>query len=119
MNRALEVDMSIVMRHNDYLDARVPSVQWGNLPYSRELPMREKYNDDSLKDRMKMAEMDYPLQPDIPPAKQFKWDKATHEERYERADLRPHIFTQLENMEKQLTNTAFDFYGGYVKIAEP
>ena len=46
------------------------------------------------------------------------WEDLPVEVRIERASKRAHIEAKLHDMEPVLTDTAFDFYGTYVKINE-
>ena len=51
-------------------------------------------------------------------SKKFVWEDLPVEARIERASKRAHIEAKLHDMEPVLTDTAFDFYGTYVKINE-
>ena len=62
--------------------------------------------------------MKYPLQVDQEEERKYTWEEMSIEDRYTRADNRAHINARVENMSNLFTNKAFDFYGGYVKIAE-
>ena len=60
MNRSLEIDLSIVLRHNDYLDSRIPFVQWNNLPYKRDISHGERVVDDEMKELDSFTDMAFP-----------------------------------------------------------
>ena len=60
-----------------------------------------------------------PEQKGVAPATKFDWEKLSISDRVLRAERRPYIKCEFENMEPKMTKTAFDFYGCYVKISEP
>lgn len=60
-----------------------------------------------------------PSQADVKPVtRRFDWEKLTVDERCRRAIMRSHVIADLEDMEPNFTNQAFDFYGTYVRISE-
>ena len=118
MNRSLEIDLAMVLRQNDYLDSRVASKQWSQMPYKRDMKLAQKKEDDMLKKQLAIYDMNFPDQSGVNDTSRFVWETMPLEARFKRANERPHIKTNQDNMEETLTNKAFDFYGCYVKISE-
>ena len=48
----------------------------------------------------------------------FNWGELSIEEKVQRAENKAHVECKMEEMEPQMTNHVFDFYGIYTRISE-
>lgn len=119
-NRSLEIDLSVILKQNDYLEARVPEIMKKFTGYQLQ-PIGWSDRDDNqvAHANQYIDQCNLPEQSsDLPPSCKFDWQKISIDDRCDRADLRVHINCDLESMEPNMTKHAFDFYGSYVRISE-
>jgi len=119
VNRELELDLSMVLRQNDYVEARIPNNQKCFEGYLRQ----EMSDSEALDSQQSIKRLGDLKCETLQPSKAFRkwtfdWDKLSVNERVDRAGRRSHIMCKLESMEPTLTKHPFDFYGTYVRISE-
>ena len=119
-NRQLELDLSMVLRQNDYVEDRVPKIQKTFEGYQRQdiaaMDAQQSEFDLNVEETNSCS---LPDQEGVQPVShRFVWEELSVDARCRRANQRSHIICDLENMEPNFTNHAFDFYGTYVRISE-
>ena len=118
-NREQELDLTCILRQNDYLEARLPRQLKSLVGYRlQDISVMDEIENDRRMARETDALCVYPSEESEAEVKQFVWEDLTIDERVKRASYRSQIVADLEDMEPQLSNKVFDFYGVYTRISE-
>ena len=103
-NRSLEHDLALILRQNDYLEARIPEIQKKYQGYPRQ--EAGWFDEGEAEYKMMSDEHEKCVPPNDSgeqPIFQFKWEQLTIDERVDRACYKSHIICELEDMEPTFT----------------